>query len=546
MVPLTAVPGQYDVGSVSSDLPEKNLLGSYAMWAGSHNTGGRQKLYGAIHFDLSSVPAGAEITEAWLDIVGLSSNNLHPELGGEWSLKILDEVADGTWTGGGHPYFPTHRTLLEEPATVVPVGTPLRPEELDNETVNRFVFTAAARDYVETRLSAGQIALRLDGPMMDQFQSFSWYSGYGAGDRDKRPVLHLEYKVFGATWTPSPTSRFTLTPTRTPTPTLTPTQTGTIEPTATSTATPVPAISFDRSVYYGDDVANIEVIDPRRTGDPSAIDIIDIHVRSETAPGFPGMRISVSETSSNSGRFTGTLGFSTAGNVPDERRIHVSDGDWVEAIAANISEPAEARWYVATPTPTPTATATPTSTQTATPTPTSTSTITPTPTPPAWVAFDRDQYWSVDDEAVLMVLDPNANQDPAQQERVPVYVSSGTDSRGITLFVRETDTDTGIFSSAVADHNLYFCWLCQESNGDEGMLKVSDGDELTVFYSDPVHPDCCSDTARWYLSQVSATATPTVTPTTTPLHTSTPTPTPSVTVTAPLVRYYVFLPAVMK
>ncbi|RME43958.1 MAG: hypothetical protein D6791_14290, partial [Chloroflexi bacterium] len=260
VVPLTAVPGQYDVGSVSSKIPDQNLLGTYAVYAGSYNARGQNKLYGAFHFDLSSVPANAEITEAWLDIVGLSSSNLHPELGGEWTLKILDGTADGTWTGGGHPYFPTYRVLVEEPATVVPVGPSLGPEDLANEAVNRFIFNQAARDFLETRLPAGQVSLRLDGPLMDQFQSFTWYSGYGSGDQDKKPVLHLVYRVLGATWTPSPTSPVTPTFTPSATPTVTRTPTNTPEPTATATATPMPHIAFDRPVYYTTSaVAIIEV-----------------------------------------------------------------------------------------------------------------------------------------------------------------------------------------------------------------------------------------------------------------------------------------------
>lgn len=562
VVPLTAVPGQYDVGSVSSKIPDQNLLGTYAVYAGSHNVRGRNKLYGAFHFYLEDVPAGAEITEAWLEIVGLSASNLHPELGGEWSLKILDGTADGIWSGGGHPYYPTYRVLVEQPATVVPVSTPVGPEDLGKEVVNRFVFSPAALDYLETRLSAGnEIVLRLDPPLMDEFQSFSWYSGYGAGDQDKKPLLYLVYRVLGPTWTPSPTPPVTATSTPTPTstptstPTITATPTNTQTPTETPTATPTPAITFDRPAYYTtEDVATIEVVDHRRNLDPLAREMINVHVRSRTAPLLPGLPILLEETGVNTGRFVGSVGFSTTGS--DATHIHVSDGDWIEAIFADLP-PAEAHWYAEAPTPTPTATATATATRTPTPTRTATPTATATPTPPAWVAFDREIYWSDQAAAVLTVLDPNANTNPAQRETVPVYVSSETDMRGIIIYVRETAVDSGVFTSVAAGRNLYFCWLCPTSSQAENLLKVSDGDLLTAFYADPVHSGCCQDTAWWYLTSATATPTATVTPsptlTLTPAEspTSTPTPTltpegsPTPTVTPSVTRwFYVYLPAV--
>ncbi len=548
VVPLTAVPaGKYDVGSVSSKLPDQNLLGTYAVYAGSYNVRGQNKLYGAFHFDLSDVPANAEITKAWLDIIGLSNSNLHPELGGEWTLQILDGSADGTWHGGGQPYFPTYHTLVEEPATVISVGPPILPEDLANEVVNRFVFSQAARDFLETRLGAGQVSLRLDGPLMNEFQSFTWYSGYGSGDQDKKPALHLVYRVLGATWTPSPTPLVTATSTPTATPTATATPTSTREPTVTATPLPPPHIAFDRPAYYTTSAqAVIEVIDGRRNADPSAVEVIDVHVRSQTEPSFLGLQLSLTETSNNSGRFRGLLGFSTTESDPVARRIHVSDGDWIQAIAPRITEPANAHWYAQAPTSTPTATATLTPPATATPTQTATPTLTPTSTPPAWVAFDREEYLSDQAEAILTVLDPRANRSPGHIETVPVHVFSDSDTFGIVITVQESSANSGLFTSAAAGRNLYFCWLCAGSNPDEGMLKVSDGDRLTAFYdsSDPDHPGCCQDTARWYLAQTPAT--PTVTPTSTLPVTPSPTPTPSPTTTTPTVQRYVFLSLVLR
>jgi len=495
-------------------------MGKYAVWSGRYNQ--QNVLYGGFHFYLNGVPAGAEITKAWLDIVGMASSQ-PPDPGGEWRLRILDGTANGHWT----QYFPSYRTLVNQPATVVPVDPPIRSEDLDGEIVNRFLFDEAARNYLETRLGSGEVVLRLDGPLD---QSFTWYSGYGSGDQDKKPVLYLQYKIFGATWTPSPTPLVTPTSTPSATPTATPTPTGTQEPTSTPTATPVPAIVFDRPAYYGtESVATVDVIDAGLNSDSLARETIYIRIRSPREP--LGLQISLLETSNDSGRFTGTLGFSTTESDPIRRRIHVQDGDWIQAIFGDLE--AEAHWYAQTPTPTSTRTATATATMTPSPTSTPTSTVTPTPTPPAWVAFDHEAYWSNQTEAVLTVLDPDENADPQLAETVRIFVWSETDTKGIMVTARETDVNSGLFTSAAEgpNRNLSFCWICPGSNEGEVMLKVSDGDLLTALYSARTHLGCCQDTARWYLAQGSPTPTPT--------------PTPSATATPPA-RHRVFMPLVMK
>jgi hypothetical protein len=324
--------------------------------------------------------------------------------------------------------------------------------------------------------------------------------------------------------TPTPTATTTATVELTATPgaSPTPTRTRTPEPTATPAGTPVPAIVFDRPAYFTtSDVAIVEVTDARRNLDFAISETIDIHVRSRTRPTLPGLMIPLAETSSNSSRFRGILGFSMIDSDSRQRRIHVSDGDWVQAIFGDLE--AEVRWYASTPTPSPSPSPTPIPTRTPTPTFTPAPTLTPTPTPPVWVSFDREDYVTDQVVAVLTVLDPNQNVDPQTADIVRVFVLSSADERGIIVQARETDANAGFFTTAAAGKNLGFCSACQESDQDRAVLKVANGDLLTAFYADSAHPDCCQDTAWWYL-----TALPTPTPTSAPN-----TPTPSSTASGP-------------
>lgn len=518
----TRQPGLYDVGSVSSNIPDKNYLGAHVVYAGSYHATGDDKLYGGFYFDLSGIPPDADIMRAWLEIVGQAPSHLNPERGGQWTLNILGDSVAYNWINGGGAYYPTYRSMVVNEATVVPVGTPLRPSDLGREVVNRLEFSAPARDFLESRLEAGEVALRLDGPLMNQEQTFSWYSGYGPGDAAKKPALHVVYRVFGPTWTPSPTPLESPTPTPTQTATatrtatqtvaLTSTPTQTSAPTSTPTLTPTPtrSVTFDQPAYYTTSaVAHIAVVDPARNADPLGQDTLEIYVRSETDPGLPGLPVGLTEIGVNTGRFAGTLSFSTTQSDPLGPSIHVSDGDVVVA-EHPAGEEARVRWYADAPTATPTASRTPTSTGTPSPTATPSPTVTPTLTPRASVNFDRTHYWTEADEAVLIVRDPAADANPTQIESVPVEVVSDTDGIGITLMLDETEPHSGVFSSASANQNVYFCTSCFSSNPDEGILRVSDGDTLTACYRDPFNFDCWLDTAQWH-SALAGTPTPTAT-----------------------------------
>jgi len=63
---------------------------------------------------------------------------------------------------------------------------------------------------------------------------------------------------------------------------------------------------------------------------------------------------------------------------------------------------------------------------------------------PRTMQFDKVQY-TMTDEAFITVTDNDANRDFNVRDRVGVYISSDTDTKGMMIGLLESDTDTGIF-----------------------------------------------------------------------------------------------------
>ncbi|MFQ5920879.1 MAG: hypothetical protein ACE5JV_02560, partial [Nitrososphaerales archaeon] len=93
----------------------------------------------------------------------------------------------------------------------------------------------------------------------------------------------------------------------------------------------------------------------------------------------------------------------------------------------------------------------------------------------AVASFDKISY-SISDEAVITINDPDANRNSDLLDGVDVKIWSDTDPNGITLTLRETGASSGIFEEGV----LFV--LTDASSGNR--LRVSDGDTLTARYVD--------------------------------------------------------------
>ncbi|MFN8499494.1 MAG: S8 family serine peptidase [Anaerolineae bacterium] len=228
VVAITPAPGMVGWASdnKSSGWTDTDLFAGY--WGG-------QRYLGGIQFPLSSIPPGASLLWAQLEVMGRNTSFLTPGVGAAWAARWLDPRIDTAFPPADY------NTLLG--ATILDtVGNQLTTDRLGVGTLNTFLFTSAQTAGLASQITgSGRITFRLDGPTSGTSSNvMSWSTGYGSGGSGPsvRPVLRVAYVI--GTATPTATSTATTVPTRTPTapPTNTPTVTPTFTPTATSTATP--------------------------------------------------------------------------------------------------------------------------------------------------------------------------------------------------------------------------------------------------------------------------------------------------------------------
>jgi hypothetical protein len=190
--------------------------------------GYRQQFAALIKFDLGSVPVGATVTRAVLQLngVGWSGSNIAIDA---YALSRSMDVCQATWNqaqtgnpwavpGGNH--IPTDRRGTPE-STVTTNGTGRWYE---------FDLTALVQQWYGGAVANHGVLLRA----VDALSTHSFYfASADNGDASLRPRLVITYSL------PTPTPTATLTDTPTPTATFTPTSTPTHTPTPTTSTTPV-------------------------------------------------------------------------------------------------------------------------------------------------------------------------------------------------------------------------------------------------------------------------------------------------------------------
>ena len=186
--------------------------------------------YGAMQFDLSSIPYGSTIEKATLELAGLSAEHLGS--GGTWTLGLLSAEADENWVAA--TYDQIHRARVLD--TIPPE---LGIQYLAVRQTNVFTFTPGQLAVLERRLESGLVSFRLGGPDQGPDNLFTWDTGYGGGFGN-RPVLRIVYQL-----PPTPTPVVVVPSTATPTPANAVTAaalavTATYEATAFGTPTPLP------------------------------------------------------------------------------------------------------------------------------------------------------------------------------------------------------------------------------------------------------------------------------------------------------------------
>jgi hypothetical protein len=160
------------------------------------------RYYGALQFDLSEVPPGAEIIHASLSLTGLDEQ--HVASPGTWHIQLLGSEIDDKWL------LLDYDTLAQAiPETIL--GEKLGASELGAGLVNQVELSSVQLEALQAHLPHGVVSLRIDGPAGDEQNLFTWDSGFRNGEALlTQPVLRLVVKPLAEedyviiTSTPSP------------------------------------------------------------------------------------------------------------------------------------------------------------------------------------------------------------------------------------------------------------------------------------------------------------------------------------------------------
>ncbi|MFN8496275.1 MAG: S8 family serine peptidase [Anaerolineae bacterium] len=157
-----------------------NHLGDDDMYVGVYE--GAQYL-GALQFDLSAIPPGAQVNWATLFLMGRSSR--YTSAGGDFQTTLLAASADSLWPGVTYP-------ALQRASAAVTLPPLLHGEELLVGPAYFYRFDTGALSELGRRAgTTRRLSFRLEGPAAGADNLFSWNSGAdGAG-----PILTVNYSM---------------------------------------------------------------------------------------------------------------------------------------------------------------------------------------------------------------------------------------------------------------------------------------------------------------------------------------------------------------
>lgn len=183
-------PEASDIGWVTSEQQRGNKFGDSYLYAGIFEG---QIYNSAFQFDLSSIPRGAPIYRASLQLTGLDDERLNKNRDESnpaevWSIKLLDEEIDKTW-----------RRLDYQTLFNAPVLQSLSPilgiEDLGVGKINTFELTPDQIKIISKRVIDNEkptVSFRVDGPLVGSDNLFAWDTGHGPNTQNNNVELILE------------------------------------------------------------------------------------------------------------------------------------------------------------------------------------------------------------------------------------------------------------------------------------------------------------------------------------------------------------------
>jgi hypothetical protein len=235
----TLSPAEADLGWLASNEDQGNHFGDSYLYAGVSEG---EVYIGAFQFDLSSIPRGAPISNASIQLTGLRGDKLAirndlSDVAGTWTLRLLTPEIDPDWRR--HNFQDIFNVVVLQ--TLNPI---LSAQDLAEGQTNTFELSPAQIEILETQIVKNEepkVSFRIEGPLVGPDNLFAWDTGYGPKSQGNNIALVLN--VGSAPATPPPYEYVVVTSTPTPENVVTAAALVvqiTAEATRIGTATPVP------------------------------------------------------------------------------------------------------------------------------------------------------------------------------------------------------------------------------------------------------------------------------------------------------------------
>lgn len=391
-------PQSVDIGWVSSDEERGNHFGDSFLYAGIFDG---QIYQSAFQFSLGSIPRGAPIYSASIEMVGLNEDRLSENIDEAkpqalWLLRMLEPTTEQEWSRSSYQDIFNSKAIQ----TINPI---LTENDLGVGIRNVFEFTPEQINLLAAQIIAVETpvaSFRLEGPVIGPNNLFAWDTGYGPRSGGNGVVLNLV--VGPAPATPPPYDFIIVTSTPTPENVVTAAAVSmqmTTEATRVGTATPIPS-NMVTATPFPDELVIVPTSIPENLATAEVIAALEtaFALTTGTPTPFPTNAVTATPTVTESPTPTPTevkYVLITSTPTPEDVFAAATASARETALAQQIGTPTPLplNWatpIVVTPTPTPlnqatiqayAAIATAVALTTGTPTPVPGNVVTATPTP---------------------------------------------------------------------------------------------------------------------------------------------------------------------